>query len=126
MKIPKKLSKKITSIALCTMLLSGGCLSTFTNVSYASTATYPPTYNKDQVLWKEKAYIKVRHRGTFLDNYMIFDIVATKDERVQFKYTGNLKSSFNYYLDDDYRVGFRNSAYYQNNGGDIKYIKEQK
>lgn len=114
MKIPKKLSKKITSIALCTILLSGECLATFTNVSHAATSF--TDYNERNILWKIPIRLQVRHKYTFLTNTMTLHLIATRDRKLHFKYNGNLKSSFNYVLADDYRVGFRDFDHYKNTG----------
>lgn len=50
MKLPKKLSKKIVSVTLCTMFLSAGSLQALTNVSHASTTTNQ-TSEANKILW---------------------------------------------------------------------------
>lgn len=103
MKLPKKFSKKITSVALCTMLLSSGIFATTSNISHAATSE-----NTAKKLWTTTLYFQVTKKGYPLcKNNLQINVSAYADNSVKLKYVDRpYFSEFNYDLSDDYTIGF--------------------
>lgn len=116
MKISKKLSKKIMSIALSTVLLTSGSLAASTNVSHAVSVYDPVTQIVTNMLWGTEFYIKLRSKEFPAQKIMAkMYLVAMNDGKVQMAYADNIKC-YDYKFDDEYVIGVRDNSAYMETG----------
>lgn len=104
-----KFSKKVMSVALCTILLSGGSLATFTNIAHADSNNAMCSRSISQS-WTETFNLKLQRKSGFGKAYLKIDLIQNNGKLTLGCNYQSVPSLSDYKFDDTYLFGLKTSS----------------
>ena len=111
-----KFSKKVMSVALCTVLLSGGGLASLSNIAHADSNNAICSRSAEGC-WTETINLKIKRKSSWEKSTLQLNLVSSGG-RIRLEYAGYVPSLYDYEFADDYLFGTVST----NNGTNFKRL----